>query len=189
PRQPRVGRQQLLHRPRRLPCPAAGAGQRGQVQPAAEGTGDLGDVALAAPAQGAQQAGLAAVALVEGQPGEAYPVGHRPVVQPQGYLPLGPIRQPVGDAGGATALTVGVPLAGQVQLAVQQAVGVAGGVAEVDGDDAVVHLAGSAAVLALDARGLVPLLGAAAVVEGADAVLRGVVAGDELLKAVAQPAV
>src|SRR5262249_16683721 len=60
---------------------------------------------------------------------------------------------------------------------------------EVDGDDAVVHLAGGAAVLALDAGGLVPLLGAAAVVEDTDAVVAGVVAGDELLQPVAQAVV
>src|SRR5262249_2854704 len=160
-------------RPRRLPRPPAGVRQRGQAQPAAEGARDFGDVALAAPAPAAQQARLAAVALVEGQPGEADAVGHRPVVQLQGDLPLGPGGPPGGDAGGTAALAVGVPLLGQVQLAVQQAVEVAGGVAEVDGDDAVVHLAGGAAVLPLNAGGLVPLLGATGVVEGADGVGAG----------------
>src|SRR5262249_53566321 len=173
----------------RLPRPATGVGQRGQSQPAAEGAGDFGDVALAALAEAAEQARLAAVALVEGQPGEADAVGQRPVVQLQGDLPLVPVDQPVGDASGAAARAVGAPLPRQVQVAVEQAVEVAGGVAEVDGDDAVVHLAGGAAVLALDAGGLVPLLGAAAVVEDTDAVVAGVVAGDELLQPVAQPAV
>src|SRR5207249_10520557 len=136
--------------------------------------------------QGAGQAGLAAAALVEGRPGEADAAGRRPVVRPRGDLPLGPVRQPVGDAGRPAAPAAGVPRAGQVRLAVERAAGVAGGVAEAGGGGAVVHLAGGPAVPAPDAGGLVRLPGAAAVVGRAGAGVPGVVPGDELLRAAAE---
>src|SRR5512135_1227946 len=97
------------------------------------------------------------LALVEGQPVEAGAVAGGPVVQLQGDLPLGPVGSVVGDAGLAAAVAIGVPALGQEQLAVEQAVEVAAGQPQVDGDEAVLGLAQAAAPLLLDAGGLVPL--------------------------------
>ena len=82
----------------------------------------------------------------------------------------------------AAAGAVVRPALGQEQLAVEQAVEVVGGVAQVDRDDAVVLLADGPAVLPLHARRLVPLLGVAGLVDEPDAVRAGVVAGDDVVQ-------
>ena len=64
-----------------------------------------------------------------------------------------------------------------------------GGIAEVDADDAVLGLAEGAAMLPLDAGGLVTLLGEAGLVDDADGAGVGVSAGDALLSAVSHPLV
>src|SRR5512143_2552253 len=136
-----------------------------------------------------EQAGLAAVALVEGQPVEAQAVGDGPVVQLQGDLPLGPVDHLVGDAGRAAAAAVLRPALGRVHLAVEQAVEAVAGVAQVDGDDAVLLLADGAAVLPLHAGGLVPLLDVAGLVEDAYGVRTGVLVADDDLEFVTQQVV
>ena len=60
------------------------------------------------------------------------------------------------------------PRFGQEEFAVQQAMEGAIGQRQVDGDDAIVNLAGGPAVLVLNSGGLVPLLGATGLVEDAD---------------------
>src|SRR5512142_3080233 len=159
-----------------------------RVEPAGEAARDRGAVPLRPRRQGPQQFGLAAVALVERQPVEPEAVGDRPVVKLQRDLPLRPVHQVVGDAGLAAAVTVGVPALGQEQLTVEQAVEVAAGQPQLDGDDAVLGLAQPAAPLLLDAGGLVPLLGIAGLVEEPDGVGALVLGGDEPLESVAHPA-
>ena len=139
----------------------------------------------AAGRQLAQELGLAAVTLVEGRPVEVQAVGGRVVVQFQGDLPLGPVDHVVGDARLATAVAVVGPGFGEEQLAVEQAVEAVAGVGEVDRDDAVLGLADGAAPLPLDARGLVPLLDVAGLVEDRDGVGPGMVVADDVLEPVA----
>src|SRR5262249_60725009 len=91
-----------------------------------------------------------------------------------------------GDAGGAAAVAVVGPILGQVQLAVEQAVELADGIGQVDGDDAVVGLAAGVAPLPLHAGRLVALLGAGGVVDDRDRPAAGVLAGDQLLEPVAE---
>ena len=75
----------------------------------------------------------------------------------------------VGNVGGPAPLAVLVPgLLGQEQVGVEHGREVAAAAGEVDGDDAVVDLAASPAVLPLHAGGLVPLLGRAGLVDPAD---------------------
>src|SRR5512135_2528025 len=152
------------------------------LEPAGEAARDFSDVPLLARRDFPQQLGLAAVALVEGQPVEAGAVAGGPVVQLQGDLPLGPVGDVVGDAGLTAAVAIGVPALGQEQLAVEQAVEVAAGQPQVDGDEAVLGLAQAAAPLLLDAGGLVPLLGVAGLVEEPDGVRALVLGGDESLE-------
>src|SRR5207249_7089213 len=82
------------------------------------------------------------------------------------------------------------PRLGQEQLEVDEALVAAPGHGEVDGDDAVVDLAGAAEVLALHAGGLVALLEAAGLVDDADgAGALGVCGAGELLAGVFAEAV
>src|SRR5262249_5928428 len=115
-----------------------------------------------------QEAGVVAVALVECQPVEGDAVGPRARQLPQGQLPLGAVDDLVGDAGGAATVAVGVPGLGQEQGGVDQGLVVPPGDGQVDGDDAVLGLAGLAAPLPLDAGGLGPLLDGAGLVDDAD---------------------
>src|SRR5262249_16646411 len=99
--------------------------------------------------------------------------------------------------GPLTAFAVFVPALGQEQVGVEQGLVTPAGGGQMDGDDAVLHLAQLAAMLTLYAGGLVPLLGVAALVDdanGAGAVLRqfrqqrGDVLLEELTDAVVVPA-
>ena len=74
---------------------------------------------------------------------------------------------------------------GQVHLAVQKSVKVGRGVSEVHADDAVLGLADSPTVLPLDGGGLGAFLDETGLVQKAHGSRVGVVAGDTLLKAVA----
>jgi hypothetical protein len=127
-----------------------------------------------------------AVSFVEGQPRETHSVGHGAIQQLQGDVSLGPMRHCLGNAAGSAALAVGRPILGKEQFPVEQGMeAVGGGIAQVDGDAAVVGLARRPAVLAFDARRLVSLLGVAGLVEDAHGVRVGMIAGDDLLEAVA----
>jgi hypothetical protein len=125
---------------------------------------------------------LGAVPLVERQPPEVDPVGDGAVVEFQGDLGLGPVGHRVRDPRLAAPGAIARPTLGQEQLAVEQGVELIGGVAQVDRDDAVVLLADGPAVLPLHARRLDPLLGIAGLVDQADAVRAGVLAGDGVVQ-------
>src|SRR5512143_1556049 len=158
-----------------------------RVEPAGEAPRDLGDVPLLPRRQGPQQFGLAAVPLVERQPVEPDAVGDSPVVERQRDRPLRSIHHVVGDAGLAATVAVGVPALGQEQLAIEQAMEVAAGEPQVDGDDAILGLAQPAAPLLLHAGGLVPLLVVAGLVEEPDGVGALVLSGAEPLESVTHP--
>ena len=122
-------------------------------------------------------------------------IAQRPLHQFDADLPLGAVDHLVGDVGRPAAGAVVVPgVLRQVKLAVQQGAEVAAAHVQVDGDDAVVLLAGRAAVLVLHARRLVALLGHGGLVDAADdaqlvgrllARGRQVLAGDATLDLVA----
>jgi hypothetical protein len=154
--------------PHQVVGPAGGLARARPAAEAAERPGHFADVAHRPLVQPPQVAGLVAVALVEGQPVEGQAVGQGAVELPQGDLPLGPVDEVVGDAGLAAALAVGVPGLGQEQVGVEEGLVAAAGEAGVDGDDAVLDLAGLAAVLPLDARGVGAVLDGAGLVVQAD---------------------
>ena len=155
--------------PRNLtPAPTSLAMERscdhaGSLEPTGEIAGDLADELLVAHGQAAQETGLASVPFVEGQPLEVDAAAHGAVQQFQGDLPLGPVADRLRDAGLAAPLSVRRPVLRQEQLAVEQAVELAAGVAQVDGHHAVLFLADGAAPLPFHPRRLVPFLDVASV--------------------------
>src|SRR5262249_35352400 len=129
-----------------------------RLSEAAERPRHLTGVTLVPPVEALEETGLVAVALVEGEPVEADAVGTGAVELLQGDLPLGAVDDVVGDVGGATAFAVTVPGLGQEQVGVEEGLVAAAGQAGVDGDDAVLELAGLAAVLPLHAGAVRALL-------------------------------
>jgi hypothetical protein len=130
------------------------------LREARQAPGHLADVQQPKVFQPAEELGLGAVALVEGEPVEADAVGDRPLDLAEGQQPLAGVDDVVGDVGGLAPLAVLVPgVLGQVQVRVERGHEVAAAAGEVDGDEAVVDLAAGPAVLPLHARRLVPLLG------------------------------
>ena len=136
--------------------------------------------------QFAEQFGLAAVAFVERQPIKAEPVADGAVIQLQGDLPLGPISHSVGNPGFSTAVAVGIPAFGKVQLAVEQAVEILTCEAQVDGNNAVLGFAQPTTPLLLDAGRLVTLFRVAGFVEAPNDMGTLMLSGDELMEPVVQ---
>ena len=134
----------------------------------------------------AEQFGLAAVALVERQPIKAESIAHGSVVQFQGDLPLGPISHGVGNSGFSTAVAIGIPTFGEVQLAVEKSVEILTCEAQVDGNNAVLGLAQPTTPLLLDAGRLVTLFRVARFVEDPNDMGTLMLTGDELMEPVAQ---
>jgi hypothetical protein len=115
-----------------------------------------------------QEARLAAVIFIEGQPVQVQAVAGGAVQLLQGDAPLGTIDDLVGNGRLAAALAVVAPRFGQKQVAIDQGLVAAAADAEVDGDDTVFFLAHSPAPLPLDAGGLVSLLDLTGFVDEAD---------------------
>src|SRR5262249_26398187 len=95
-----------------------------------------------------------------------------------------PVGHRLWDTRGATADSVLAPHFGQEEFAIQQTVERPVGQGQVNRDDAVVDLAGGAAILALDARGLVTLLRASRLVEDADDAGAAMSGGDDPLESI-----
>src|ERR1700678_1979417 len=115
-----------------------------------------------------EEARASAIAFIEGHPVQEDAALLGPVPLLQADLPLGAADHRVGDAGGLATLAVVPPLLGQVEVGVEQ--GLEGALAdtEVNGDDAVIHLAQETEILARDAGCLASRLGSAGLVEEAD---------------------
>ena len=94
--------------------------------------GNLADEAPMPRHQAQQELGLAAIALVEGHPVEVQGVARGAVVEIQGDPPLGPTGHPLGDLGLLATGRIPGPILWEMQLAVELAVGVVGGVVQVD---------------------------------------------------------
>src|SRR5579884_2896668 len=105
--------------------------------------------------QSADELRSLAVFLVKGDPVEIQLIGFGSVQLLQGDLPLGPVFHVIGDARRPVAFAVFGPILREEQFGIDQGLVAALADAEVHGDDAVVELADTAEVLALDAGGLV----------------------------------
>ena len=97
-----------------------------------------------------------------------YPLGRGPVPLLHSDPPLGTRDEVVGDTRGPAAFPVVGPTFWQEQLAVQEGLVTPLADAERDGDDAVVHLAETAQVLALDTWRLGTLFDGTGLVDQAD---------------------
>ena len=95
----------------------------------------------------------------------------------------------VRNLGGAATFAILRPTFGQKEFAVQQAVEIVNGIAQMHRHDAVVFLAGRSAPLVLHARRFLTLLGAAGFIQQANAMRTGVLARHQLLQRGAQPIV
>src|SRR5271165_3973309 len=157
-----------------------------RIKPTSEAPRYLGDIPLATRRQFAEQFGLAAIAFVERQPIKAEPVANGVVIQLQGDLPLGPISHSVGNPSFATAVAIGIPAFGEVQLAIEEAVEILTCEAQVDGNNAVLGFAQPTTPLLLDAGRLVTHFRVTGFVEGSNNVETLLVSGDELLEPFAQ---
>ena len=137
--------------------------------------------------QAGEEIGLWGVPDVGGEPFKVDAVGLGTIEEFQGDVMLGTIDDVVGNAGLATTFAVVAPAFGQEEFGVEHGAKarVVGAEGELDRDDAVGGLAESAAILPLDARGLLAGLGMAGVVDDADGLGILMIACDDLLNAVA----
>ena len=127
------------------------------------------------------------IAFVGADPLERNAVGLSVTNLREGDLVKRTIDHLFRNAGGTASTAVEVPrVLGQVEIAIDERVE-AGfvGEGEVDRDDAVVDLAGGAAILPLDARRHLALLVEAGLVDDADVFLASVLAPDDVLDLVA----
>ncbi len=153
-----------------------------RVNPTAERRRHFAHEMLLAIVQFPQKLRFSTVSLVERQPVERHAVVAGTVEKLQGDFPFRPIHHVVGNARRAAAGTIVRPVLGQKQIAVQQAVEIAGGVGEMHRDDAVLRLADGAAPLPFDAGSFVPLLHVAGFVHHADRITPRVIPHYNLLQ-------
>lgn len=116
--------------------------------------------------QADDERGSLAVLFVEGQPVQEHSVDA--VHFRQGDLPRGPMAQVLGDASSITAVAVFGPFLGQEQFGVHQRLVAALADAEVDADDAVVHLADATEIPTLHAGSMASRLQRRGLVDQAD---------------------
>src|SRR5271165_2909109 len=126
-----------------------------RFQPAGENTRHLSHKELLALRQATQESRFATIALIEREPLELDAVGPRPIIKFQGDLPLGSVGHRLWNTGLTTALGVIGPTFRQIKFAVEQTMEIAAGVAQVNGDGAVLLLADRTAPLPLHSGRLV----------------------------------
>src|SRR5262245_17382061 len=145
------------------------------------------DVEAVALFQASEKGGLLGVPAVGGDPFEVDAVGLGTIEQFQGEVMLGPIDDVVGNAGLATTFAVVAPAFGQEEFGVEHGAEarVEGAEGELDRDDTVGGLAEPAAILPLHAGSHLAGFGMAGVVEDAEGLGILMIAGDELLNAIA----
>src|SRR5215471_1546103 len=157
-----------------------------RLQPTREIPWHLRDVVLLPRRHFAQKLRFAAVTFVERQPVKMQTVADGSVIEFQRDPPLGPVNHRIGNAGFPATLPVRRPTLRQEQLAVEQAVEVIDGVAQMHRDYAVFELTQPTAPLLLHPGRLVALLGVAGLVEDADRTRARVLGPDDLLETITQ---
>src|SRR6266446_1879759 len=140
----------------------------------------LADKKLAPRIQSSQKR-WSTVPSIEGQPSEPNAVRPSPVIQFQSDVQLGTVNHRVGNAGLTATLTIIRPRLRQEQFPVQQAMKIVHRQTQVYGNDAVVFLSFSTAILHLHARCFGSLLGIARVIDDADGPRTGMLLGHDLL--------
>src|SRR5262249_20301455 len=135
-----------IFRERPLPLAVGPLGGRRRLDPTRQRTRDLAQESLPSFDQAAEQTGLAPVALIEGDPREGPAIGPSGTLELQGDLPLRPVDHRLRNPCGATPGAVAAPGLGQEEFVVEQAVERPIGQGQMDGDDAVVVLAGGPAL-------------------------------------------
>src|SRR3972149_10718847 len=117
------------------------------------------------------------------------PAPLRPIVQLLAYLRFRPGDPLVRNARFPAAIAVVRPISRQEEIAVEQAVEVARGVAQVDGHNAVLLLPPRPAMLPLNSRRLLPLLDETRLIEDPNRMPAGVIPHHDLGHAVTHPIV
>jgi len=138
------------------------------VNPAGERRGDLANITLPQGVELVEELAVSAVPFVERPCRHANPVGQRPTDLVQGDIRFFPIHHIVGNTGFLATCRIVCPIFGQVQIAVEQTLKVAGRIRYMNADDTVVDLAGVAAPLPLDCGGMGAFLGIAGIVYRSD---------------------
>src|SRR5271166_310965 len=160
-----------------------------RFQPAGEVTRHLSHKELLALRQTTQESRFATIALIEREPLELDAVGPRPIIKFQGNLPLRPVGHRLWNTGLTTALGVVGPTFRQIKFAVEQTMEIAAGVAEVNGDGAVLLLADRTAPLPLHSGRLVSFFDEAGFVDDSHRISAGMLASDDLLQPIAHAVV
>lgn len=160
----------------------------GMAGPGAKIVANFDDVALPACFESGQELGTTSIPFVGGEPAEGEAVGQGAVHLSQGDVVLGSVDEMFGNARLLAAHRIIPTVLGQEQIAIKHRAeaGVIARIAQVNADDAVVFFAGVAAPLHLNARRLVAGLGMAGIVDDADGLEVAMIAGDNLLDAIAQ---
>lgn len=162
----------------------------GIAEPAVKIAANFADEALRKRFESVEKGGTTGVPFVGGEPTEVDAVGQGVPELVKGDVVFGSVNDIVGDARFSAALRIVPAFFGKEKIAVEHGAktGVKAGVAEVNADDAVVNLAGVAAPLALDAGGFFAGLGMTGIVDDTDGLGIGMIADDEVLDAIANPA-
>ncbi len=158
----------------------------GLNQPAGKTLRHFGDKGLTLAMKRFEKLGVAAIALIERQPGEPNPVALGPFDHLQGDLPLGPMGHLVGNARLLATTSIIGPGFRQEQAMIQRAAKSAASIriAQSYGDDTVVDLPGGAAVLTLNPGCFVAPFGKAGLIDQADRLFAQVGLGNQLLQAI-----
>jgi hypothetical protein len=135
--------------------------------------------------EASQKARLTRVSLVEADPVKEQAIANRAIAQLQADLLLRTVRHLLGDPGLLVVVVVVGLVFRQVQLTVEQAVGVVAGVGQVDRYDAIVLLADGTAPWMLGPRSFVALLDETGLVDGPDGVGTSVLGSHNLLELIA----
>ena len=144
---------------------------------------------LPAPVQSPQKRRFRPVPLIKREPLEIDAVLTRPIVKLQADLRFRPVDHLVRNAGFPTAIAIVRPIFRQEEVAVEQAVEVARGLAQVHGHDAVLLLPHRPAMLPLNSRRLLPLLDETRLIEDPHRMPAGVIPHHDLGHAVTHPIV
>ena len=116
-------------------------GHTRRMNPASECHRHFANERLAAVVQALQKQRFSSIALVEAQPVKRDAVFARTIVNRQGNLSLGPIDHIIGDTGCPATLAVFRPAFGKKQVAIDEAMKVAGCVTQMHRDQTVLFLA------------------------------------------------
>lgn len=146
------------------------------VNPAGERRGNLANVTLPQGVEPVEELAVPAVPFVERPRRHANPIGQRPTDLVQGDIRFLSIHDIIGNTGFLATIEIVGPIFGQVQIAVEQTLKVAGRIRYMNADDTVVDLACVAAPLPLDRSGMGAFLGIAGIVYRSDSLSVSMVA-------------